>query len=299
MRKTYWLMVVASVQASTVVAGIRLHTVPDSVPIAYGANPIFDSVGALYVEESPGVYSRGSGVLFDPDWALVRAHQVVGNNGFGGGIESMLFFTGADIANYSHRIEADIDDVIFHPLWEPGTHPNQGWDVALVKLAEPILDIVVAELYSGPTLPADTQVEIAGYGMYGDGLSGAVGADFLRRAGANLIDGTGVGLIDPQFYRSNFDPPGLFSRALPNELHAAPGDSGGGGFAVVDGRWQLVSHIDSVFGSGDLTRYLNDTIHHDVSTISDWAYASIPEPLTISLLVLGAFAARCKRRRPV
>ena len=119
------------------------------------------------------------------------------------------------------------------------------------------------------------------------------------RAGSNLATNFGgdgpYAFAEPQYWIAQFDPLG-FPNVQPLEWQSAPGDSGAGWFANIDGQSILVG-INS-FEAGSYTA--SGAIR--VSRYDEWiqtTMADVPEPSTLILVASGslAFLPRLLRRR--
>ena len=106
-------------------------------------------------------------------------------------------------------------------------------DIALVKLAKPVTDVVPVELYEDSPRPGEI-VKIIGKGTTGNGATGySLGAPSrteLRRAYNE------IGSVYDRWFCYRFDEP---SSALPLEGALGNGDSGGPVLTQVEDRWLL------------------------------------------------------------
>lgn len=256
-------------------AGIIRH---DRTPQAYvdlGASPAYAPVGL--VEESIGNRAgfTGSGTLIAPNWVLTAAHVVED-------ADSVSF----NINSTAHAAR----DWFPHPKWNGDL--VRGYDLALVRLAEPITDIEPAKLYGGRR-EFNATATFVGFGRTGDGRAGDTSFDGVKRAGTNVIDGfvkSGKGgrpIYTSKLARANrtfavdFDNPSneadsVLGSAVPIDMEflIAKGDSGGAVFldfddgvgAVLAGIHSFAEIPDGV----DDSDYGDVTGHTRVSSFVRW-----------------------------
>ena len=115
----------------------------------------------------------GSGILIAPTYVLTAAHILQGVDA----VSIVVSFKDSPIRSTaaSYEVNPDFLTVVL------------GSDIAVIRLQEPILDVTPAELYSGTDEVGKLAI-IVGYGIGGDGISGAVGGTNEKRAGHNVID---------------------------------------------------------------------------------------------------------------
>ena len=213
--------------------GATRHDVADARYVALGLAPQFVSVGLLRVDDAP----RASAILVSPQWVLTAGHAADIPSG-----ERLMI----DLGTRSYEVV----EVVLHPDYLPRQVGN-GTDLALMKLAEPVVEVLPARRYRGYAERGAVATAV-GYGVSGAGIKAVMSPapSGTKRAGTNVIDETG-GRIDGRRIPQNllvadFDRPGdpSVSRTgggVPLELEYMPlgGDSGGGLFIEQNGAWML------------------------------------------------------------
>ena len=144
-----------------------------------------------------------------------------------------------------------------------------------------------------------------GYGFTGTGSGGQqIGVDPRKRAFQNAIDTSFNNLAI--LLGSDFDNPNniadnWFGSATPETLEGcvSNGDSGGGVFLTVNSQTYLAGIISFVVGQdgNNNADYGDASGFGQVSAFNNWILSTIPEPSSMSLLVLAASAFFWKRRQ--
>jgi hypothetical protein len=274
-----------------VLGGIMRDDVPSSSYEAFAADPRVQSVGWVSEFTSGVYYVAGSGVLIDPSWVLTAGHVILGtdNNGFAG----MRFRLGSSV--YGTPTASVVADAWFpYPGYLSTMTTGTGSDIGLIHLSSPITSITAAERFRG-TDQRYTQMYMSGYGDPGTSATGPLAFDGIKRAGTNIAEDLGFGSVESQYWLSNFAYPGG-SDLQPLEWGTAPGDSGCGWFADIDGRSQLVGVNDFMwrnYGAGGYSGAIRVSLYNDWI---DTTMASVPEPGSIGILVIGAFGLLRRRR---
>jgi hypothetical protein len=286
----------------------------DSLYLNLGAQPAYADVGQIQFSTSAGNY-LGSGTLIAPNWVLTAGHVVDSAN-------TMKYTVGGKSYTGSRWFA--------YPSWTGNL--ASGYDIGLLQLSSSVSGIAPATRYTGTAEIGKTGT-YTGYGMTGTGNTGANKYDGKKRAGQNVLDrfysgNSTTGLI----LLSDFDNPrntrdNWYGSATPLNLEylIAPGDSGGGVFVDFGAGPQLVGvnsfvmsrdgkpnsdygdasgaarvspyngWIDSVlsgalqragiYETGNLTGMVGGTL------------SAVPEPASLSLLVLGTVALLRRRRQ--
>ncbi len=257
------IAVMIAALAAPALGGTYRDDVDDSVFRQIGDGVVARPVGFLE-GASPSFDFTGSAVLIRPDVMLTAAH-----------ITSIM--TGADITLEGNTYAAT--SWVTHPQYNGNL--LSGNDLGLVWLDQPVTNVTPAQLYTGGNEQGKIALP-AGYGRYGDGLTGAIGFDGEKRAGTNQIDLILFqNILITDLDRPN-DPLGFFFpsyRATPLELLINQGDSGGATF-IGEGGQVFVAGIHSFIGSLDQTlgNYGDIAGSVRVSSYVDWINATIENP---------------------
>ncbi|GJM30473.1 MAG: hypothetical protein DHS20C17_31080 [Cyclobacteriaceae bacterium] len=206
---------------------------------ALGGQGEFACVGRYAASASSGDYATG--VLISPLWVLTAAHFVE---------DSSVWWFGDSIYRSVQ--------IVKHPglstVSEDRKAQWDGWDLALVRLNRPVLEVTPAIRWVDGGELASRIVKI-GYGYIGDGSTGMnTPATQERLGGENTIDaigGTIAGIdLGDDVLACDFDSPktqvpNYLGSAIPLDLEigGSKGDSGGGAFIKRNGQWQLAGIV--------------------------------------------------------
>lgn len=229
-------------------------------------SPRFASSGELHIDRS-GDPVTGSGVLIGGQWVLTAAHLLAATT-------SMTFSVGGQ--------DVVAEGWVAHPRFTGDL--RNGYDLALVRLSQPITGVTPAPLYKGRK--EQNQVgTFAGFGRTGDGTNGGEPLDQVvptARAGTNVIDGTvdaklGFGHYKPKLGGSrifvvDFDNPGdpadnTTGTPTPTDLEylIAQGDSGGPVFLDDPKNPTGAPFVAGIHSFGEFTDLRDDSDYGDVT----------------------------------
>jgi len=223
--------------------GITRHDVDIEKYRELGNRTEFKCVGRYSESEESKDYAVG--VLIARKWVLTAAHFLQ---------DSSVWKFGDNFYKTKR--------IIRHPKLTPDAQETQfsGWDMALVELEYPVLDIEPAVRYYGDKELVQTITKI-GYGYIGNGKSGMENPRKQEKLGGqNVVDAIGGTFENREFSTSvmvcDFDTPeneefNHFGSPIPLELEigGSKGDSGGGIFMEDNGEFVLVGIV-----SGALNR---------------------------------------------
>ncbi len=254
-------LLILSFSTSSFLGMIR-HDVDIDKYRAIGGQSEFDCVGRYSISKTEEAYAAG--VLISSQWVLTAAHFVK---------DSSVWKFG----DHFYRTKR----IIKHPKLPPNAEETQwnGWDMALIELESPVLDVRPAERYYGNEELGRTITKL-GYGFIGNGKDGMTMPRVQERLGGqNIVDAIGGTFENRDFSTSvlvcDFDNPessesNHFGSPIPLELEigGSKGDSGGGVFMEENGTFILVGII-----SGALNRHIkygSVMAFARVSKANDW-----------------------------
>jgi hypothetical protein len=226
----------------------------------------FASVGLLEVDVfQDGQPAVGSGTLVAPGWVMTAAHVLEGSpRGVRFTVNGQSYAASRWVLNKKYT-----GDLI------------KGNDIALVQLSVDVPGVTPAKLYRG-SKEANAVGTFVGFGRTGNGLTGDVTDDRVKRAGTNAIDGyltqnaKGQNKLSQKLKGGNktfavdFDQPGnaalnVFGSPEPTDLEflISPGDSGGPTF-IDDpaGGFDLV--VVGIHSYGEIFDLRDDSSYGDV-----------------------------------
>lgn len=198
-----------------------------------------------------------AGTLIAPEWLLSAAHVA----------ETI---TSGQMLLTNRGDSVEVAEVVLHPGWMEDGRPE---DIALIRLATPIVDVDPVELYTGRG-ERGREVVVVGNGDFGTGRTGPVGNDGRMRAGTNRVDDATENYIVWQFD----DPRKHPEKTTKLEAISGPGDSGGPAFIQVDGTYQVAgvsSGQSTAATNGQEGRYGVTEYYTRVSTYQEWIWSVI------------------------
>ncbi|HTF96085.1 MAG TPA: trypsin-like serine protease [Cellvibrio sp.] len=293
------LVTVLSIPAS---AGIIRHDLPDDYYTGFGNTPEFQSVGLIEMDRG-STQGTCSGTVIHKNWVLTAGHCLTDAKRMGIHLSKdneWRFYEAKSWVAHENYIDQEF---------------YAGWDIGLMHF-DVDLQAPIAPLYRDRVEQFNYAYDV-GFGLTGDGYTGIQSADYLRRAGSNIIDVLySPGGEGDQMLWSDFDHPtdesyNAFSIdgytfddvATFFEIMIAFGDSGGGLF-ISDGNQYFLAGVHSLisdvngdqkFGYGDA--YASTRVSSFTAWIDNKINAvSVPEPGTLWLGLLGLAIIAGRRR---
>ena len=309
------LLVLAAPAAAIVVGydpvGSGIFGDPNSPDYLVGYNQVTDGVNLngevmlnVFYNDGGAATCTGS-VLSDGESVLTAAHCIAPTNPFGSGLLTptlvqVYFDQGGSCGWYCGAyMVTDVANFFVDPSWvaNNGTLAN-GDDLAVVRLdAQAPPQDAGYSLYTGPLTSSDI-LEIAGLGQSGQG--GIDGGNYpagILRQGQNTYIGTCAdifGVCSANSLISQFSA----SSTVPFQVEIGPGDSGGASFL----NGQLVG-VHSFFSCDTPNCSINGNTYFGDTYVGGanaaWiesVEANVPEPASVILVGLGAFALLAARR---
>ena len=211
---------------------VRRHDESDSFAKALAKQ--YPCVGRLKVASG----WHASGVLIAPQWVVTAGHCTTDDK------TQVAPPTEFVIHGNVYKIKRTIP----HPKWVYGDY--QGYDLGLLELEEPVLNVRPAVLYRGDQ-EKGKEVVMVGFGDIGAGKKEKDNTE-IARAGCNVIDcflnefkkdaGKTVMVADfdhPDGNQNALASVGSSPKPIAMESCLAGGDSGGGVFLKEKGQWYL------------------------------------------------------------
>jgi secreted trypsin-like serine protease len=278
----------------------------------HAAEPQFDPVGRY----SAGAVF-GSFTLIAPQWALTAAH-VVDSNLNGDLSDDSITGDSLTVGGVTRHATQAVVPVGIGSNRGWNGNINDGFDIALVHLDQPVTTVVPATLYTSFQELGQTITSV-GFGQSGTGKTGAVGASGTKRAVDNVADLFVTFSNGATALRYDFDEPA--PRISPNNSGSttpldlegliAPGDSGGGVFIFDNDGWQLAGVNSGTYpffsypdATSDTSTYGDAALFTRVAAYQDFILGnipelavSIPEPTHAGLLAAVATLVAHRRRR--
>lgn len=236
---------------------------------------------------------RASGTLVEPGWILTAGHAFYDNGKPLVRPSNLLLswsyfdFDSDPLSGNENHISA----FFMHPNWD-GEHCENGYDLALVRLSELVLNVAPSPLYAG-TDQKGKESTLVGFGQTGNGKDGwTPNSGGTKRAGQNTLDKLGSEFKSSwssNVILADFDSPHWLDQItnrmgsptpLDLEYHGGPGDSGGGVFIDSGGTPHLAAVFsftyESLFGIGECDGNYNEIDGAIlVSPFIDWINSTI------------------------
>jgi len=253
--KNKWLWIIIVIISTKILcAGTIRHDVDESKYLNHAAKykTIVKIYGNIKSPKEKNLEISASAVLIKPKWILTAAHVISCS-------KDQYIVIGEDNKRY------DLDLIIIHKDFKENIPVSMN-DIAIGRLSSK-----VEEINEFPILYSDKKEEnkicsISGYGMYGNGITGAKTFDSKKRAGTNRI-------ISVNEYMLMCDMTENKKNQTILEFLPAHGDSGGGLF--IDGK---LAGINSFVTSTDKkpdSNYGDESAHTRISTFKPWIIETI------------------------
>lgn len=226
-------------------AGTRRHDVPDHKYLEYGQQ--YESVIKLDLvihEKDRTLKAAGSAIIIAPNWILTAGHVVELSD---------------DLSFVFNNQQYIIDKKFIYPGFDSNNPATNNTDIALCHVIEPVKLKYYPELYDQEN-ELGKICGIVGYGITGDGNTGAVTMDSRKRAGSNIITSVNDSIIICDMDKT--------TNTTELEFLISHGDSGGGLFIE-----QKLAGIHSGVMAEDKktdSNYGDQSIHTRVSKYKPW-----------------------------
>lgn len=266
-----------------------------------GATSPFNAIGSLAIS-SGGFSYIGSATAISPNWVLTAGHNLDLNDNGSPDAGLSINFNLPGFGNYT------ASSFYTCPGFTGFGNPSIQRDLGLIYLEDPLPTSL-----SFPTLSFDLQpgdaVTLVGFGRSGYGNYGYTTSATLtdRRIGYNVVDSfttDDLGGGFPALFRYDFDSPdtfGLSDGSLGNNLESliGPGDSGGP-LLLFDGSGYSIAGVNTFiegYGGrfGDIGGGI--VLPPYLDWISDTTGLEVPEPASVSLLLLGLVFVFARKTR--
>lgn len=227
--------------SSTIFAGTRDPQTPDSKYIEYGSN--FHNVVVIHGEEKNGSMFFASAVVIDDHHILTAAHVV---------------HNAAKCSVVIDKKTYKITGIKCHEEFKNNGLPQA--DIAIGYCDKKFGLDFYPELYDKEN-EVNKVCSIAGFGLAGTFITGAIHSDPQRRAGSNVIDSIESDLL--------ICSPSLNLKKTELEFLISRGDSGGGLF--IDGKLAGINSIIMCDKGKELkSDYSTESGHTRISRHIDW-----------------------------
>ncbi|MGD1946532.1 MAG: trypsin-like serine protease, partial [Croceivirga sp.] len=195
------------------------NKVATNAPPFNGADyPDFSSTLSLIYSHDGSTFrdSHATGVLIDPYWVLTVGHNFydLNSDSTSAPPEGITVQTGSD-AQQPKKVYT-VDKVVLHPTWQEGQQDDMtSNDICLLKLKEPITEIVHTTIMTKKTELLNATVWLAGFGDYNRKGSDyrtmspkmhAIENRLDRKVSITLTTQTGTD-FDTGLLVTDFDPP--------------------------------------------------------------------------------------------
>jgi len=213
MRRSRVFLLVALLMSAQASPIVMRHDVPEQRFLDLASR----FPAAVHVRPANG--DNAEGTLIAPRWVLTAAH-----------VASAVAAGDLVVAGGKSY---PVDRVFMHPKFHELKLADMPYDIALIRLEQPVIGIEPVPLFNGLE-QVGSVVTFVGRGGFGTGKEGLRGEDPRLRAATNRIDT--VTDFDLQF---RFDGPGE-EHVTELEGISGPGDSGGAAFQETGGKLYVV-----------------------------------------------------------
>lgn len=237
--------------SSHTIAGTRRHDATDEKYLNYGSQ--YECIVKLELvikEGDRNIKANGSATIIDPHWIITAAHVAKLTDNISFSINNNKF---------------NIDHIIICPNFEKEKNSEDSRDIALCHVKEKINIKYYPPLYED-NKELNKVCAMVGYGITGDGNTGATISDGKKRGGSNIVD-----IINGDSLICTMDK----DNSTELEFLVSHGDSGGGLF--ID---QKLAGVHSAVicndGKPD-SNYGDQSVHTRISVYKIWIETNIRE----------------------